>query len=67
MSNRLDPGQARHLVRLDLGPKCLQRLSTDDSSRQRVKVGVVLGKVNWMIQVMDLQDQFKKWSEIVFI
>ena len=34
--NILDPDQARHFVRLDLGPNCLQRLSADDTSRQRV-------------------------------
>ena len=36
-SNRLDPDQARHFVGPDLGPICLQRLSADDTSRQRVK------------------------------
>ena len=37
-SNSLDPDQARHFVGLDLGPNCLQRLSADDTRRQRVKV-----------------------------
>ena len=37
VSNRLDPDQARHFVRTDLGPNCLQRLSADDTRRQRVK------------------------------
>ena len=36
MSNSLDPGQARHFVGPDLGPNCLQMLSTDGTSRQRV-------------------------------
>ena len=27
MSNSLDPDQAKHFVRPDLGPNCLQRLS----------------------------------------
>ena len=31
----------------DLGPNCLQRLSVDDISKQRVKVGVVYGKMNY--------------------
>ena len=31
-SNSLDPDQARHFVRSDLGPNCLQRLSADDKS-----------------------------------
>ena len=38
VSNSLDPGQARHFVGPDLGPNCLQRLSADDTSRQRVNV-----------------------------
>ena len=37
MSNSLDPYQARHFVGPDLGPICLQRLSADDPSRQRVE------------------------------
>ena len=32
VSNRLDPDQTRHFVGLYLGPKCLQRLSADDTS-----------------------------------
>ena len=36
VSNSLDPDQARHFVRPDLGPNCLQRLSADDTSRLRV-------------------------------
>ena len=36
MSNILDPDQARQLVGPDLGPNCLQRLSADDTSRQKV-------------------------------
>ena len=30
VSNSLDPDQARHFVRPDLGPNCLQTLSADD-------------------------------------
>ena len=37
VSNSLDPDQARHLVRPDLGPNCYQRLSADDTGRQRIK------------------------------
>ena len=33
--NRLDPDQARRFVLPDLDPTCLQRLSADDTSRQR--------------------------------
>ena len=32
VSNSLDPDQARHFVGPDLGPNCLQRLSTDNKS-----------------------------------
>ena len=46
MSNSLDPDQSLHVVGPDLGPNCLQRLSVDHTSRQRVKVGMVFGKVN---------------------
>ena len=31
LSDRLDPDQARHIVRPDLGPNCLQRLSAEDT------------------------------------
>ena len=34
MSNSLDPDQARHFVRPDLGPNCLQRLSADIASKE---------------------------------
>ena len=37
-SNNLDPDQARRFVGFDLGPNCLQRLSADDTSRQRVSL-----------------------------
>ena len=37
VSNSLDPDQARHFVRPDLDPNCLRNLSSEDSSRQRVK------------------------------
>ena len=36
VSNGLDPDQDRRSVGPDLGPNCLQRLSADDISRQRV-------------------------------
>ena len=42
MSNSLDPDQARHSVGPDLGRNCLQILSVDENSKQRVKVGVCL-------------------------
>ena len=39
VSSSLDPDQARRKRRPDLGPNCLQRLSADDNSRQRVREG----------------------------
>ena len=41
VSNRLDPDQARRFFRPDLSPNRLQRLSADDTRRQKVdtKIG----------------------------
>ena len=36
MSNSSDPDQDRQNVGPDLDPNCLQRLSADDTSRERV-------------------------------
>ena len=38
VTNCLDPDQARRFVGPDLGPNCLQKLSTDDTSMQIVNV-----------------------------
>ena len=38
VSNPLDPDQDLHFVGPDLGPNCLQRLSTDDKSRHLARV-----------------------------
>ena len=38
VSNSLDSDQARLFVGPDLGPNCLQMLSVDNTSRQRVEV-----------------------------
>ena len=48
MSNNLDPDKAGHFVGPGLGPNCLQRLSADDTSRQRVKV-VRIGSLDIII------------------
>ena len=37
VSNSLDPDQARRFVGPDLGPNCLQMLSAEETSRQRLK------------------------------
>ena len=54
MSNNLDPDQAGHLVGPYLGSNWLQRSLADDTSRQRVEVGVVFRWVNWVAS----QDSF---------
>ena len=36
VSNSLDLAQARHFVGPELGPNCLQTLSADDTSWQRI-------------------------------
>ena len=41
VSNILDQDQARSFVGPDLVPTCLQRLSADDISRQRVNIDVL--------------------------
>ena len=46
MPNSLDPDQARHLVVPDLGQNCLQRLSADDTSWQRVEDLIMFFKAN---------------------
>ena len=38
VSNSLDPDQARLFVGPDLVPNCLQKLSADETSRQKVNV-----------------------------
>ena len=43
-SNSLDPDRAQHFVGPDLGPNCLQ---TEGYRRQRVKLGLVFGEVNY--------------------
>ena len=42
------PDQVQHIAGPDLGPKCLQRLLADDTSKQRVDR--IIGKVNYCWQ-----------------
>ena len=42
VANSLDPDQVRCFIRSDLGPNCSQRLSADDTRRQRVIEYVIL-------------------------
>ena len=45
----MDPDKAQHLVGPDLGQNCMQKLSADDTFRQRVEIGVVFGNVNCIL------------------
>ena len=49
LSNNLNPDQAPHFVGPDLGPNCLKRLSSDDTSRQRVN-----GTINSNVSVLEI-------------
>ena len=40
VSISLDPDQAQHFVEPDLGLNCLQKISADDTSKQRVEQGI---------------------------
>ena len=40
VSNSLDPDQGQLLVGPDLGPNSFQSLSADDTSRQKIKLGI---------------------------
>ena len=42
VSNSLDPDQALTFAGPDLGSNCLQRLSADDTSRQRVNENLII-------------------------
>ena len=48
MSNSLVSDQARHFVEPDLGPNCLQRLSADNKSEQRVKYKKLVDTTFWL-------------------
>ena len=46
MSNSLDPDQARHFVRPDLGPNCLQRLSADNELLLQMYTNILTNNAN---------------------
>ena len=49
MSSSLDPDQARQDVGPDLGPNCLQRLSADDTCRQKVNSSLIVNSLVWIL------------------
>ena len=58
MSNSFDPDQARHFVRPNLGPNCLQRLSGDDQnppSKERDNTGYVPVKRDSHLNQVNMQ------------
>ena len=59
MSNSLDLDQTKHFVGPDLGPNCLQRLSTDDTRGQRVKE-TTLNKETEIESIICVRDGEKK-------
>ena len=48
VSNSLDQDQGQHFVGPDLGPNCLQRLSADNKSGQRVKYKKLVETTFWL-------------------
>ena len=60
MSNGFDPDQARRIVRPDLGPNCLPRLSADDTGRQRVNM------FDHCVQISNLWSLFFSFFFLIF-
>ena len=58
MSNSLDPDQAQHFVGPNLDPNGLQRLSADDTSRQRVNDQVFLSVFHTWVKVFRIVPEF---------
>ena len=57
-SNSLDPDPAQHFVRPDLDPNCLQRLSTDDTSKKRFFCHLLIDlKINFF------ENSFQKYHQ----
>ena len=65
MSDSLEQDYAKHFVRPDLGPNCLQRLAADDTSRHRVNVDVVFRKLNYVCPCAD-PESFVRGCPIFF-
>ena len=51
VSNSLDSDQARQFVGPDLDPNCLQKLSAEDTSRQRVNIFSLPDRFDAMVKV----------------
>ena len=59
VSNSLDPYQVRHFVGLDLGPRCLLRLSANDKSWPKISFPMI-----WLTQQEDMYSKCSKISNI---
>ena len=67
MSEGLDPDQAQCYVGPDPGPDCCQRLSADDTSRQRVKYTCGYLYSGYLSRVIDKEYEFEdKLRTILF-
>ena len=66
MSNSLDPDLARQFVGPDLGPNCGQRLSADDTCKQRVTEGMVFRKVNYTVEFVLAYQIFLPFNKTFF-
>ena len=68
MSNSLDPDQARRFVGPDLGPNCLQRLSTEDTGcRETVMVTLMQMMCNVYQRLVGVKQGSVKRQTICFV
>ena len=58
VSNSFDPDQARHFVGPDLGLNCLQRLSADDTIRQRANPFLTHFQYSLILKVLTAKYKF---------
>ena len=53
VSNNLNPAQARHLVGPELDPKCLQRLTADDTNSEKAEICRILNLAFQICMILD--------------
>ena len=61
-SNSLDPGQARHSVKPDLGANCLQKLLADDTIQPLIRARI--HKMLFRIANKKEPDQTASWEAV---